>query len=96
MSKLNEWLWQTLGNNNMFGQEIDSNFNLRNKITEKNCIPPDFHLPTWENSAAPYTPPGLLQNLLCNRSVMDTSPLVPSDHSHWLSPNDFKIVNMNQ
>ena len=32
-----------------------SNFNLRNEITEKNCSPPNFCLPTLEKIAPSYT-----------------------------------------
>lgn len=41
-----------------------SNFNLRYKITGKNCIRPHFYFLTHEKFAPPYTHPRLAHNLL--------------------------------
>ena len=54
---------KTLDIGNMFGS--NSGFKLHivvsfvNQMMKKNCSPPNFYLPIWENFAPPYTSPNL-------------------------------------
>ena len=63
----NERLWHALDIGNLFGAifgfKKSQYFQLRNQITKRNCSPPHFYLPTWENFAPPYASPILVQNL---------------------------------
>ena len=50
---------------NFWLQIFHSNFNVRNKIINRN--PLDFYRPTWEYFAPPYTSPDVVQNILSDR-----------------------------
>ena len=43
-------------------------FNLRNTITQKNCSPPNFYLPTPKFFTPPYTSPDLTRDPLSDQS----------------------------
>ena len=51
----------------LLASKFHISFNLRNKITNENCNPPDFYLPTWKIFAPHCTSPNLTQNHLSDR-----------------------------
>lgn len=67
----NEQLWHTIDICNMFGPtfgfENHNNFNVRNKITDKNCSPREFYLHTHGIYAPSYTTPNHAHDLLSDR-----------------------------
>ena len=62
----------------LLASKIHGSFDLRIKITKKNCSPPNLYISTWEIFAPPYTSPISLmisygQLYLCLRRLVNSN-----------------------